>query len=175
MKANSKRALALILAATMSLSACGNTAVEEKPAETPSTPAETTPAAPAAPAETKGEEITDLYLSRLATRELESFNILSCETAAGFENLTNLVDGLLETNPEAQLSPCLATEWGSEDGGLTWNFKLREGVQWVDMNGIWMKAIYHPSALLRDVSKRPETFDDLLSIRQKIQEVKAKV
>ena len=135
MKANSKRALALILAAAMSLSACGNTAVEEKPAETPSTPAETNPAAPAAPAETKGEEITDLYLSRLATRELESFNILSCETAAGCENLTNLVDGLLETNPEAQLSPCLATEWGSEDGGLTWNFKLREGVQWVDMNG----------------------------------------
>ena len=135
MKANSKRALALILAAALSLSACGNTAVEEKPAETPSTPAETTPATPATPAETKGEEITDLYLSRLATRELESFNILSCETAAGFENLTNLVDGLLETNPEAQLSPCLATEWGSEDGGLTWNFKLREGVQWVDMNG----------------------------------------
>jgi DNA polymerase len=38
-----------------------------------------------------------------------------------------------------------------------------------------MTAIYHPSALLRDLSKRPETFEDLLSIRQKIVEVNAKV
>ena len=47
----------------------------------------------------------------------------------------------------------------------------REHGQWVEKDGIWMTAIYHPSALLRDVSKRPETFDDLLSIRQKMQEI----
>lgn len=40
--------------------------------------------------------------------------------------------------------------------------------QWEERGGIWMTAIYHPSALLRDVSKRPETFDDLLEIREKI-------
>ena len=51
----------------------------------------------------------------------------------------------------------------------------REHGQWVEKNGIWMTAIYHPSALLRDVSKRPETFDDLLSIRAKIKEVGARV
>ncbi len=43
--------------------------------------------------------------------------------------------------------------------------------QWVEKNGVWMCAIYHPSALLRDVKKRPETFEDLLSIRKKIQEL----
>lgn len=42
---------------------------------------------------------------------------------------------------------------------------------WEEKNGIWMTAIYHPSALLRDVTKRPETFDDLLSIRAKMQEL----
>lgn len=47
--------------------------------------------------------------------------------------------------------------------------------QWVERNGVWMTAIYHPSALLRDVSKRPETFEDLISIRSKIKEVGAKV
>lgn len=47
----------------------------------------------------------------------------------------------------------------------------RQHGQWVQKNGIWMTAIYHPSALLRDVSKRPETFDDLLSIRSKMQEI----
>jgi DNA polymerase len=51
----------------------------------------------------------------------------------------------------------------------------REHGQWVEKNGIWMTAIYHPSALQRDVSKRPETFDDLLSIRKKIQELNAQV
>lgn len=48
----------------------------------------------------------------------------------------------------------------------------RQHGQWVNKGGIWMTAIYHPSALLRDVSKRPETFDDLLSIRQKLYEIK---
>lgn len=47
----------------------------------------------------------------------------------------------------------------------------REHGQWVQRSGFWMTAIYHPSALLRDESKRPETFDDLISIREKIKEV----
>lgn len=40
--------------------------------------------------------------------------------------------------------------------------------QWVDRNDVWITAIYHPSALLRDPSKRPETFEDLLSIRDRL-------
>lgn len=50
----------------------------------------------------------------------------------------------------------------------------REHGQWVEKNGIWMTAIYHPSALLRDVTKRPETFDDLLRLREKIRELNCK-
>ena len=46
----------------------------------------------------------------------------------------------------------------------------RQHGQWIERGGIWMTAIYHPSALLRDVGKRPETFDDLISIRDKIKE-----
>ena len=51
----------------------------------------------------------------------------------------------------------------------------RQHGTWVQKGGVWMTAIYHPSALLRDVSKRPETFDDLLSIRDKITEVGANI
>ena len=51
----------------------------------------------------------------------------------------------------------------------------RQHGTWVQKNGIWMTAVYHPSALLRDVSKRPDTFADLLSIREKIKEVGAKM
>ena len=58
----------------------------------------------------------------------------------------------------------------SEDYRIT-----REHGTWVQKNGIWITSIYHPSALLRDVGKRPETFDDLLSIRQKLKEVNAQI
>jgi len=81
------------------------------------------------------DEIKDLYIARLATRELETFNILYTQRAEDGENLTSLVDGLLESNPKGELVPCIAEEWGSEDGGLTWKFKVREGVKWVDVNG----------------------------------------
>lgn len=47
----------------------------------------------------------------------------------------------------------------------------REHGNWIHQAGIWMTAIYHPSALLRDASKRPETFDDLLKIRSKMKEL----
>jgi DNA polymerase len=40
---------------------------------------------------------------------------------------------------------------------------------WYDVDGIRMTAIYHPSALLRDESKRPETFDDLKSIQREVE------
>ena len=51
----------------------------------------------------------------------------------------------------------------------------RQHGTWIQKGGIWMTAIYHPSALLRDVSKRPETFEDLLAIRDKITEIGAKI
>ncbi len=51
----------------------------------------------------------------------------------------------------------------------------REHGQWTKIDGIWTTAIYHPSALLRDAAKRPETFRDLLSIRDKMRELNAKI
>lgn len=52
------------------------------------------------------------------------------------------------------------------------NYRItKEHGQWVKNGEFWMTAIYHPSALLRDVSKRPETFDDLMSIQAKIREL----
>lgn len=51
----------------------------------------------------------------------------------------------------------------------------REHGTWVEKNGVWMTAIYHPSALLRDVDKRPETFDDLLGIRAKLRELGVRI
>ncbi len=49
----------------------------------------------------------------------------------------------------------------------------RDHGNWICKNGVWMTAIYHPSALLRDPYKRPDTFEDLLRIRAKLREVHA--
>ena len=51
----------------------------------------------------------------------------------------------------------------------------KEHGQWRCRNGIWMTALYHPSALLRDPQKRPETVDDLLEIRKKLKEIHADI
>ncbi len=134
------KVLALALAAAMTLSACGSTqAPAETPAApstpeatTPATPAPSTPAAPEAP---KAEPITDLVIGRLATREMETFNILYSTSFSDFENLTNMIDSLVEVDTKGNVVPAIAESWETNDNGLTWTFHLREGVKWVDMNG----------------------------------------
>ena len=44
----------------------------------------------------------------------------------------------------------------------------REHGQWFDVGGRRAMAMYHPSALLRDPSKRPETFVDLKALQREI-------
>ena len=52
------------------------------------------------------------------------------------------------------------------------DFKIsREHGQWMEKSGVWMTALYHPAAILRDPSKRPVTFDDLKSLQEKIRRV----
>ncbi len=143
MKKTASRLLALALTAALVLSGCGGggTTTEEKPAENTGNTTEqggekkeeAKKEEAAAPA--SGDEITDLVISKLITRELETFNILYSQRAEDGENLTNLVDGLLEVDTDGKLVPGIAEEWGTEDGGLTWTFKIRQGVKWVDVNG----------------------------------------
>jgi DNA polymerase len=47
----------------------------------------------------------------------------------------------------------------------------QEHGQWVEKDGVTMTSIYHPAALLRDPSKKPETFVDLKSIQRKIRQL----
>lgn len=81
------------------------------------------------------EPIQDLILAKLQTAELTTFNILNTETANDSDILINLVEGLCDSNSESRLIPCIATEWGTEDNGLTWTFKLRDNAKWVDVKG----------------------------------------
>ena len=124
MKKTVSKLLALAMAASLVLSGCGGSGSSNGTTENGD-----------ATSASSENEVKDLIIPRVASRELETFNILYTQRAEDGENLTSLVDGLLESNPKGELVPCIAEEWGTEDGGLTWTFKLREGVKWVDVNG----------------------------------------
>ena len=83
----------------------------------------------------EGGEIKDLVTFETSNREMENVFILNTEMAADLNVLCNTNEGLLETDPQGKLIPGIAEEWGTEDGGLTWTFKLRDGVKWVDQQG----------------------------------------
>jgi len=123
MKKNTKKVFLAILMIALVFSA-QNIFAGGKPATADSP-------APAA----KETRIKNLVYPLLQTRELETFNLLYSQRAEDSENLTNLLDGLLETDPWGSLLPSIAESYETKDGGLTWTFKIRRGVQWVDMKG----------------------------------------
>lgn len=47
----------------------------------------------------------------------------------------------------------------------------QEHGQFFERDGIQMMALYHPAALLRDLHKKPETFEDLKRLQAKIREI----
>ena len=129
--------IAVALAASMSFAACGTQEPKQEGGDTKTGNQEQskdTEKKEEAKETKQVKEIKDLVIPRVSTREIETFNILYSQMAKDFENLCNMIDPLLELDSYGELAPCLATEWGTEDGGLTWTFHLRDGVKWVDMN-----------------------------------------
>ena len=140
MKKKMTKLLALALAATFALTACntGGQTTEPAPSEG-GEPAETTTSEGESTAETTSETaehepITDLYMSQTVVNEMETFNMLYSQSQKEFDVLCNNWDGLLEVDTHGVPIAGIAEDWGSEDGGLTWTFNLREGVKWVDVN-----------------------------------------
>ena len=134
------KVVALMMAATMMLTACSSGTTTETTTEsttTETTTTETTTPETTTPAETttEAEPIKDLVIGRLATREIETFNILYSTSFSDFENLTNMIDSLVEVDTKGNVVPAIAESWETNDNGLTWTFHIREGVKWVDMNG----------------------------------------
>ena len=44
-------------------------------------------------------------------------------------------------------------------------------VKWFERKGIWMMATYHPSALLRDPSKKRDAWEDMQSLRDRLMDL----
>ena len=116
-------------------------------------------------------ELIDLHRDRLYI-----CNIVKCRPPRNRDPLSQEQDACRHwldaqiSRVKPKIIVCLgriaATALISEDFKIT-----RQHGQWFHVNGIQMTAIYHPSALLRDPAKRPETFVDLRSIRAKAREL----
>lgn len=87
--------------------------------------------------EPKKDWVTYLTLAN----EMETFNILYSQNNKELRVLTSCIDGLLSNDNRGNLVPAIAETWGTEDGGKTWTFNLRKGVQWVNMNGEPMQEV----------------------------------
>ena len=73
--------------------------------------------------------------STLYSGEVTSLNYLTTSTTNEFALAANVIDTLVEYDEFGQVKPSLAESWVNSPDGLTWTFKIRPGVKWVDGNG----------------------------------------
>ena len=50
---------------------------------------------------------------------------------------------------------------------------MREHGRWFERKGVWFMPTYHPSALLRDPTKKRDAWEDFQKIRDKLSEIRA--
>ena len=145
-----KKLIALMLSMIMILgmfAGCGNDAPVETPT-TPTTPAPTTPNTPNTPApttpvtpEVPADPLTgipyaeDTTYDYLYSSEITSMNYLTTSVSQNQKSLANFVDTLIEYDCYGNIVPCLAESWEVSPDGLTWTFKIRQGVKWYDCEG----------------------------------------
>lgn len=65
----------------------------------------------------------------------KTWDVLATSLSADSNAIINTYDGLVEYDVEGVLKPALADSWTISDDGLTYTFKIRQGVKWVDSQG----------------------------------------
>ena len=128
------KALALGLAAMMVLGGCGGASTETKAPEEATAEKQEQQDEQQQTGPEATRELKEVVIPKIATGEIETFNFLHSQRAEDSTVLLNLWDGLLTSNSRGEIIAAIADEWGTEDGGLTWKFHLRDGVKWVDVN-----------------------------------------
>ena len=112
----------LILVLSMVLAGCGATEAPpptEPPAEEAPAPTEAPPEPPAA--EKRSLNVSFSWPTYIDPAVGSDFSSTS--------SLANLYDSLVFPNTEGGVDPHLADSWDVSDDGLTWTFKLKEGVK----------------------------------------------
>ncbi len=84
--------------------------------------------------EANGYTLKDSYTFGYSS-DPKTWDVLGTSRAADSEAIINTYDGLVEYNSEDVMMPALAESWEVSDDGLTYTFKIRQGVKWVDSQG----------------------------------------
>ena len=82
----------------------------------------------------KGYTLTDKYSIGYSS-DPQTWDVLGTSMAADSEAIVNTYDGLVEYDREGKQQPALAESWEVSEDGLTYTFKIRQGVKWVDSQG----------------------------------------
>ena len=82
----------------------------------------------------KGYTLVDKYTIGYSS-DPQTWDVLATSMAADSEAIVNTYDGLVEYDSENRLMPALAESWEASEDGLTYTFKIRQGVKWVDSQG----------------------------------------
>ena len=82
----------------------------------------------------QGYTLKDSYTFGYASDPM-IWDLLATYRAADSEAICNTLDMLVEYDCENVMQPALATEWSESEDHLTYTFKIREGVKWVDSQG----------------------------------------
>lgn len=120
----------LVLIMVFSLAACG--AKEENPAQNDAPVTTDTPAKEEAPTE-EAPAAEAKVLDVGHTESIDDFNPFTNQQTVYLCLLnTNCLETLIHMNSDMEYTPSLATEWEISPDGLTYTFKLREGVKYHD-------------------------------------------
>ncbi len=75
------------------------------------------------------------------TADPTTWDILNTSEAVDAEAIVNTFDGLLEYDNENVQQPALAESYTISEDGLTYTFKIREGVKWVNYQGVYVENL----------------------------------
>ncbi len=83
----------------------------------------------------KGYELKDSYTLAYSS-DPKTWDVLGTSRSADSEAIINTYDGLYEYDVENVLQPALADSYTVSDDGLTYTFKLKSGLKWVNSQGV---------------------------------------
>ena len=81
-----------------------------------------------------GYELKDTY-DMAYPSDPQTWDYINTYRSADSEALVNIYDGLMEYDMEGEQKPALAESYTVSEDGLTYTFKIRQGVKWVDSQG----------------------------------------